>query len=213
MKPGWSNTLPAESSLKKMNESQSKAYADRLVRLGKSPWKRVFDVQAPYRWNLKRLHLGRVLDIGCGIGRNLINLGSGVGLDPNASAVEIASAQGLTAYTPEMFQTSPDCQRESYDTLLLAHVAEHIGVQETVALMAHYLDLLKPGGQVVMITPQEAGFRSDPTHIAFIDFERLREIQVTLGLVESRSYSFPLPRILGRLFRYNEFVSVSRKPA
>ena len=38
-------------------------------------WKRILDVQAPYRWNLRRL-LGtrRTLDVGCGIGRNLVNL-------------------------------------------------------------------------------------------------------------------------------------------
>lgn len=195
-----------------MNQSQTKAYTDRLVRLQQSPWKRAFDVQAPYRWNLKRLHMGRMLDIGCGIGRNLINLGSGIGIDPNSSAVEIACSRGLTAYTPEAFLASPDYQSASYDSILLAHVAEHIGVDETISLIACYLNLLKPNGQVVIITPQEAGYRSDATHVTFIDFGKLREINAALGLVEHRIYSFPFPRIVGKLFRHNEFVLVSRKP-
>ncbi len=195
-----------------MNQSQTKAYTDRLVRLQRSPWKRFFDVQAPYRWNLKRLHMGRMLDIGCGIGRNLINLGSGIGIDPNASAVEEACSSGLTAYTPETFLASPDYQPASYDSILLAHVAEHIGVDATISLIASYLNLLKPDGQLVMITPQEAGYRSDTTHLTFIDFGRLMEINAALGLVEYKMYSFPFPRILGKLFRYNEFVLVSRRP-
>jgi len=196
-----------------MNQSQTEAYTNRLVQLQQSLWKRSLDVQAPYRWNLKRLHMGRMLDIGCGIGRNLINLGGGVGIDPNVSAVEIACSRGLTAYTPEAFLTSLDYQQASYDSLLLSHVAEHIGVAETISLVARYLNLLKPAGQVVMIAPQEAGYRSDATHVAFIDFARLREINAALGLVESRVYSFPFPRIMGKLFRYNEFVFVSRRPA
>jgi 2-polyprenyl-3-methyl-5-hydroxy-6-metoxy-1,4-benzoquinol methylase len=196
-----------------MNQSQTEAYTNRLLRLQQSLWKRALDVQAPYRWNLNRLRMGRMLEIGCGIGRNLINLGSGVGIDPNASAVEIACSRGLIAYTPEAFLTSPDYQQASYDSLLLAHVAEHLGVDETISLVARYLNLLKPNGQVVMITPQEAGYRSDPTHVTFIDFVRLREINAALGLEEHRIYSFPFPRIVGKLFRYNEFVFISRRPA
>ena len=46
-------------------------YAERLETLETARWKRVLDVQAPYRWNLRRLGLGFTLDIGCGIGRNL----------------------------------------------------------------------------------------------------------------------------------------------
>lgn len=195
-----------------INQSQSEAYADRLLRLQQSAWKRALGVQTPYRWNLQRLNLGRTLDIGCGIGRNLCYL-DGVGIDPNISAVEIARLQGLTAYSPEEFLASPACQEASYDSLLLAHVAEHIGIDQTKSLIAGYLNLLKPNGQVVMITPQEAGYRSDDTHVAFIDFDGLTTINIALGLRLHRKYSFPFPRQIGKLFRYNEFVVISQKPA
>ena len=75
-------------------------YADRLSRLSGVWWKRVFDVQRPYRWNLRRLKLGKTLDVGCGIGRNLINLGpTSVGVDHNPHSVAIAKKKGLSAYT------------------------------------------------------------------------------------------------------------------
>jgi 2-polyprenyl-3-methyl-5-hydroxy-6-metoxy-1,4-benzoquinol methylase len=194
-----------------MNQSQSREYTDRLVRLQNSSWKRILDVQAPYRWNLKHLKMGRTLDIGCGIGRNLINLVNSVGIDPNISAVEIACSYGLTAYTPETFLTSPNYQRFSYDSLLLAHVAEHIGTDETILLLNQYLDLLKPNGKLVIITPQEAGLKSDATHIEFINYEKLRQINASLGLTERKAYSFPFPRMVGKFFRFNEFVFISHK--
>ena len=51
------------------------AYADRLQTLEQARWKQLLDVQAPYRWNIRRLGLGRTLDVGCGLGRNLAHLG------------------------------------------------------------------------------------------------------------------------------------------
>ena len=64
---------------------------------------------------------------------------------------------------------------------------------------------------MVLITPQEAGFRSDPTHVEAFDFARLAALVGELGLAAERSYSFPLPRLAGRLFPHNEFVALARK--
>jgi hypothetical protein len=33
----------------------------------------------------------------------------------------------------------------------------------------------------------------------------------TAGYTVEKSYSFPLPRVFGRIFTYNEFVAVGRK--
>ncbi len=71
-------------------------YTRRLSSLENTWWKRVFDVQAPYRWNLRRLKLGNVLDVGCGIGRNLMHLDPGsVGIDHNPYSIEVARQRGL----------------------------------------------------------------------------------------------------------------------
>jgi len=76
-------------------------YTERLARLQTPLWKRIGDVQAPYRWNVRRLFGDReVLDIGCGIGRNLGHLAPrGVGVDHNEHSVEICRKLGLTAAT------------------------------------------------------------------------------------------------------------------
>lgn len=188
-------------------------YTETLRRKQQAWWKRLLDVQAPYRWNLQRLRSGYTLDIGCGIGRNLIHLkGAGVGIDHNRQSVEICRSRGLIAWLPEEFRGSPYDSPDLYDSLLLAHVAEHMTQQEAVNLISTYLRDLKPGGRLMLITPQEAGFRSDPTHVQFMDFAQLRSIHHDLGLSITEEYSFPFPRFAGRVFTYNEFVSVSCKP-
>ncbi len=187
-------------------------YTNRLVRLRSRRWKRAAFVQAPYRWNVRRLHLGRTLDIGCGIGRNLQHLGAdGVGVDHNANSVAVARSLGLTAYTPEEFLASGDCGQASYDAMLLAHVVEHMDRDGAAGILAEYLRFLKPGGRVVLITPQEAGYRSDDTHVRYVDFDGLADLAGTIGFAVIRQYSFPFPRMAGRIFRHNEFVAVTRQ--
>jgi SAM-dependent methyltransferase len=187
-------------------------YTARLLALQSVWWKRLLDVQAPYRWNLRRLGPGFALDIGCGVGRNLIGLnGYGVGIDHNPHSVEVARSRGLQAFTPDEFRRSTFNNSSSFDSILLSHVAEHMTEQEVVRLLTAHTHLLKPGGQVIIITPQEFGFRSDPTHVQLMDFEKLRKVARMAGLTPVREYSFPFPRIFGRVFKYNEFVSISRK--
>ena len=176
-------------------------YADRLDQLQTPLWKRLLDVQAPYRWNLRRLKPGRMLDVGCGIGRNLAHAG-GVGVDPNAACVRTARARGFEVYTPDEFHAP----KASFDTLLIAHVLEHMEADAGARLLADYLPYVRPGGQVILITPQERGYASDPTHVRFLDLAALEDMARKAGLQVSRSYSFPFPRWMGRVFTYNEFV-------
>lgn len=194
-------------------EGADRAYARRLLRNESVWWKQLLDVQRPYRAHLRRLQLGRVLEIGCGIGRNLLHLGdSATGVDINPEAIAVARSRGGNAFTADDFRKSEDWKPGRFDSLLLAHVAEHMTGEEAAALLRDYLGLLRPGGMVVAITPQEAGFRSDPTHVQFMDFESVRRVFTEAGITCARQYSFPLPRLLGRLFKYNEFVSIGRLP-
>jgi SAM-dependent methyltransferase len=187
-------------------------YTQRLVAQGSRRWKRMLDVQAPYRWNLRRLRLGATLDIGCGIGRNLRHLGPGaVGVDHNPHSVAVAVARGLTAFTPEDFQRSPYWRDGAFDSILLAHVAEHMTSGEAGSLLSSHARFLRPEGRAVLICPQEAGFRSDPTHVEFMDFGKLRSILQSSGFSPTREYSFPFPRLAGRFFPYNEFVAIGTR--
>jgi SAM-dependent methyltransferase len=188
------------------------AYAERLVRAQTAWWKRIVDVQWPYRAHLRKLKLGTTLDVGCGIGRNLVALGpASVGVDHNATAIGLARARGLRALTPDEVHSSPYVGPTRFDSLLMAHVAEHMTQRAAVELVREYLPFVKPGGRIVLITPQELGFRSDPTHVEFMDFARLASIAADLELQTVRQYSFPFPRSFGWVFKYNEFVSIVRK--
>lgn len=197
---------------KKTPTTDAPAYTNRLLKLQTVWWKRIVDVQAPYRWNLQRLKPGFTLDIGCGIGRNLINFqGNGIGIDHNLDTVKIARERGLKAFTPAEFKTSSFNVPHQFDSLLLSHVAEHMTQPEVVELLTEYIHLLKPQGKLIIIAPQEAGFKSDSTHVEFMNFPNIRKIVRLVKCNILQEYSFPFPRIFGHIFLYNEFVAVSRK--
>jgi len=192
--------------------TQDNKYTERLFDKQFVWWKRMLDVQRPYRGNLRRMKPGFILDIGCGIGRNLIHLnGNGVGIDHNKSSVVMAKSKGLTAFTTEEFQRTAFNISGRFDSILLAHVAEHMTEDEVVKLLNAYIHLLKPQGRVIIITPQESGYRSDQTHVQFMDFKTLNNIINMIGAKVIKQYSFPFPRLFGRFFRYNEFVCIAEK--
>ena len=184
-------------------------YAERLLRLQTPAWKRILNVQAPYKWNLRRLRPGRMLDVGCGIGRNLSHVPGAVGVDPNEACVAMARRRGYEAYTPGQLAQPP----ASFDSVLIAHVLEHLTPDEADSLARDYLGYLKPGGQLILITPQERTFAMDATHIWWVDFKVLHGLVQKWGLKLDRSFSFPFPRWTGKFAPYNEFVVTARKPA
>jgi len=174
-------------------------------------WKRFVDVQIPYRFNIRRICHGAVLEVGCGLGRHLKTLGPGaIGVEHNDRAIEICRAQGLTVYSSSTFASQWEATGGSrFDTLLFSHVLEHLERDEGRTIVREYMRFLRPGGRLVAITPQERGFASDPTHVSFCDFETLAELAASCGFRVEQSYSFPLPRWAGRAFQHNEFVVVS----
>lgn len=192
--------------------TEESAYAERLSNLQQVWWKKFFRVQAPYQWHLKHQDLGRTLDVGCGIGRNLATLGSSsVGVDHNEEAVLEARALGHNALTVEEWEKSEHRREASFDGILLAHVIEHLDREESIAILNDYLPYLKPGGKVFFICPQERGYASDETHIRFTDFDALRDLCEATGLTPVRQRSFPFPRKLGKTFIYNEFCLLALK--
>ncbi len=192
-------------------DTRDEHYARRLATLEGAWWKRALDVQRPYRWNLRRLGLGVTLDVGCGLGRNLVALAPGsVGIDHNAASVAEARRRGLTAFEPAEFEASYRAGGAMFDSLLFAHVIEHMDAGDAQHLVETYLPCLRPAGAVVFICPQERGYASDPTHVRYVDFDALGTLATTTGLAVERSYSFPFPRAAGRVFPYNEFVVVAR---
>lgn len=189
--------------------TKDSAYAERLTNLSNVWWKRALDTQRPYRWNLRRLNLGRVLDVGCGIGRNLINLGdNSVGVDHNKEAIKSLKDRGFEAYTVEEFKKLKSAKK-SFDSMLLAHVLEHMTPDESKEVLSFYLPYVK--NRVVIICPQEKGFTTDETHVTFLDATDIENILKDLGLKIEKSYSFPFPRVIGKIFAYNETVVIAKR--
>ncbi|HEY7857496.1 MAG TPA: methyltransferase domain-containing protein [Candidatus Nanopelagicales bacterium] len=194
-----------------MSDTRDGTYTQRLQRLQGARWKSLVGAQVPYRWNVRRLLAGheRVLDVGCGIGRNLTHLGRGVGVDHNAESVAIAREQGVTAYTTTQWPDSPDAVVGSYDAMLLAHVLEHLDEGTADELVESYLPYLTAQARLLLICPQERGYVSDATHVRWVDPDVLRASARRWGFRPVRAMSFPLPRFAGKTFPYNEFVLVA----
>ena len=195
-----------------VGDTADPAYADRLRGLEQQWWRRL-PVQAPYRWNIRRLAPGFTLDVGCGLGRNLRHLGgNGVGIDHNPAAVAEARTRGLRAFTPPEFRASEFAVPARFDSLLVAHVLEHLTDRAAAELVAEYVPYVRAGGRVIVICPQAAGFRSDPTHVTPFDRRTITQLleQQELSVISQRSFPFPAP--VGRVFTYNESVVVAQVP-
>lgn len=185
-------------------------YTARLARLEQAKWKRLINAQAPYRWNIRRLHPGFTLDVGCGLGRNLAHLdGQGIGVDHNPDSIATVRAKGFIGFTVEEFFQSEYAKPGTFDSILVAHVVEHMVESDALAIVGSYLPFLKPGGKVIFITPQERGYATDATHVRFVGFPEQSELAKELNLTIQRQFSFPFPRAVGKIFPYNEFVCVS----
>lgn len=190
------------------------AYAQRLTSLQQAKWKQVLDVQRPYRANLQKVCEGEVLEIGCGIGRNLRNLqGRITGVDPDTASIAVAKAAGLNAMTIDEFEEMQRTTTRTFGTLLFSHVLEHVTDEENDALFAQYLPYLAPRGRIVIECPQEVGYRSDATHIAWMDFPAIARRLERNGITVEREYSYPFTRVVGKVFIYNQFVTLGRASA
>jgi SAM-dependent methyltransferase len=95
----------------------------------------------------------RLLDVGCGRGEYLSrmkDLGWDVqGVEPDPVAAELARDIGISV-SPGTLQEAafPD---DSFDAVTMSHVIEHLADPE--ALLAECNRILKPGGRLVVLTP------------------------------------------------------------
>jgi 2-polyprenyl-3-methyl-5-hydroxy-6-metoxy-1,4-benzoquinol methylase len=139
----------------------------------------------------------RVLDVGCGSGVLLARMKSlgwdvqGVEVDPEA--VEAGKRRGVPVRLGTLHeQKFPD---NHFDAVHSAHVIEH--VYDPVALLAECRRILKPGGTLVILTPNTAswGHRQfgsawlnldPPRHLVLFSESTLRQAAEKAGLVVQR---------------------------
>ena len=183
-------------------------YTARLNRLGNKKWKILLGAQRPFQAPITNLRLGKTLEIGCGVGRVLQWLPNSIGVDHNSTSGAAARARGLTAFTNEEFHLSEFAISKSFDSIVMAHLLEHLSEDERNTIMKEFREYLIPEGRLVIICPQEAGFYSDSTHIEYLDFISIKEYGLRHNFVVELATSNPFPRFFGKLFRYNEFFVV-----
>lgn len=196
----------------KIKSTQDKAYSDYLITVQNTGWKSRLDVQMPYRKKLQGLKLGKTLDIGCGVGRNLKALPAGsVGIDHNNHMIKHLTGRGFKAYTTKDFLKLKNSNGAKFDSLLFAHIIEHLTLGQSKDMIEGYLKYLKKGGRVVIICPQKKGFSKDSTHITFHDRESITGLLSGLGLRVINKHSFPLPEYFGGIFAPNEYWVIAQK--
>ena len=129
---------------------------------------------------------GRVLDVGCGNGKLLLRLralGWEVeGTDVDADAVGVARAAGLSAHLGEL--ADQGLPGDAFDVAHLGHVVEHL--YDPVGVLRECRRVLKPGGLLVVMTPNTAGWGhrtfgrhwrhlDPPRHLVLFDAGNLAE--------------------------------------
>lgn len=103
---------------------------------------------------LKAADRGKLLDLGCGDGRFLALMRDAgwevKGIEPDPTAARIAQQEFGVSVTVGALEDAglPD---EAFDAVTLSHVIEH--VHDPVALLSECRRVLKPGGSVVIVTP------------------------------------------------------------
>jgi SAM-dependent methyltransferase len=116
-----------------------------------------------------------VLDVACGRGEFLEALGRGFGVDIEEAMVRAARQAGLDVDLGDALRYLAE-HEESFDGIFSAHFIEHLSYERAADLFAKTYAALRPGGVMVLATPNAASlptlqrhFWWDATHVRMYD--------------------------------------------
>ena len=130
---------------------------------------------------MANLESGKFVDVGCGRGEWLDVLqengaSDSVGVDLNAVQVAICESKGHKAVQMDCIQYLASLPEGSVDMVSGFQIVEHLRFSELVELLQQCLRSLKPGGVVLLETPNPRNlivgadtFYVDPTHKRHLD--------------------------------------------
>jgi SAM-dependent methyltransferase len=122
---------------------------------------------------------GRLLDVGCGDGRLLVALRAVgwdvAGVEPDDLAAAAARDQhGLTVHAGSLDTAPPSFA--DFDVIVLNHVIEHVA--DPVATLAEVRSRLRPGGMVVVVTPNLRSLTQQLFHGSWLGWDPPRHLQL-----------------------------------
>lgn len=173
---------------------------------------------------------GSVLDIGPGKGF-MVKLFLSWGLKVSCVDIDsVLSAEfqkaGCDFKVADLRKDSLPYADNTFDLIWCSHVIEHL--PDPLHLLSECLRVLRPGGVLVIRTPDLMKFRfqfwDDPTHVRPFILNSLRKILTLAGYDDIRCSNLGLPGIRGLhriraykwapflMFKGNELLGVARKP-
>ncbi|MEN8250053.1 MAG: class I SAM-dependent methyltransferase [Bacteroidota bacterium] len=147
---------------------------------------------------------GKLLEVGCGSGDRLVWMRKagweveGQEVDPKA-AENARGTHGITVHLGELEKL--DLAEGSYDVIIMTHVIEH--VYQPVALLEECRRLLKPSGELVVVTPnvKSCGHKyfsscwrglELPRHLHIFSPGTLSALAFKAGFEEYKSWTTPV---------------------
>ena len=164
-----------------------------------------------YLRDIRNYCKGKTIDFGCGTGELLARLPAGsAGFEINPVAVEFCKSQGLDV---RLYDPADDdyrfemIRKDEFNSFTMNHVLEHL--ENSYAIMNKIFESCKRLGikRIVFTVPGQKGFRSDKTHLTFIDRKYLEDNGLTDHKYYKLNFSkyFPVNwRKFSQYFTHNE---------